>query len=163
MPSSHVDRDAKACLVARASDAPGAVSISVCRAFDQSPPQVLLRLLEGGPTLSIEAAPVTGFRAETAAFLRLGVSANGPRTEVVASASIDGRAWVEIARATLGTALSMRGLGLASKSASPVKALSTHVTREEQGVAAVLSMTAFTAQTAIGAGASGTAFDGIFP
>lgn len=140
VPSSHVEADAKACLIARESTADDAAGVALCRLFDGAPPVWVVRASAGASATALDALPVDGFRSETAAFLRLTVSGN----EATASTSIDGVEWIELGRATFAVPLAVRGIAVASKRAKPVRA-----------VFANLSGITPTQQAAIGAGATG--------
>lgn len=159
VPSSHVEELAKACVVARASDAPGAVYAAACRTFDNQPPRMQVRTSEGGPTTSTTAPPVNGLTAETPAFLRLRVTPNGAKSTVTAETSGDGLTWARMGTTDLEGALPLRGLVVSSLGGGPLKALFAGVRRN----GAPLPFSALTKKIAIGAGAKGDAFDGVSP
>jgi hypothetical protein len=140
VPSSHVEPDAKACLVARASTAPDAAGVALCRVFDKASPVFVVRTSTGAIATTLSASPVDGFSVETAAFLRLELAGN----VAIASTSIDGADWIELGRATLPAPPSIRGIAVASKASSPVRAVFANLV----GIATTHS-------AAIGPGASG--------
>ncbi|MFL5318922.1 MAG: hypothetical protein ACJ790_04640 [Myxococcaceae bacterium] len=152
VPSSHVEPLAKGCLMARESDAADSAFFAVCRPFDQHPPRALIRAKTGEAVSIVEAATTDGFRPETAAFLKLSI--NG--SDLIASTSIDGTDWRELARATVPVPLLHRGLAVASNGDS-VKALFTNVTREGE----TLSAASFSERGTIGVRAVGHLFDGV--
>ena len=162
VPSSHVQPFAKACLVARASDAADAANVAVCRAFDAHPPRAQVRAESGGPTVSRDASAFDGFTAETPAFLRLDVKSVGGGSEVTASASRDGRSWSAILTTTLSIPLRVRGATVSSHGPASVKGLFANLAKTQGGTITTMS-TASLQQQALGAGAAGDAFDGVFP
>ncbi len=162
VPSSHVAPFAKACLVARESDAADAANVSVCRTFDGNPPRAQVRRHTGASTSSTSAPRFDGLAAEAPAFLRLSVKAAGSGSTVTASVSRDGKTWLPITTTTLTVPLPIRGASVSSHSASAkVKALFTNLARTRDGTTATVT-TAALQQRAIGAGAAGDAFDGVF-
>jgi len=163
VPSSHVAPFAKACLVARESDAADAANVSVCRTFDANPPRAQVRPRSGASTTSVSAPTFDGLTAEAPAFLRLSVKALGTSSSVTASVSRDGKYWLPITTTTLPVSLPVRGVSVSSHSgATKVKALFTNLARTKDG--SITSMTtAALRQKALGAGASGDVFDGVFP
>lgn len=163
VPSSHVEAWAKACLVARASDAPGAANVALCRPFDEHPPRLQVRAADGAATTAVELATPAGLTAETPAFLRLAVRPNGASTDAVAEASVDGRAWREVGRATVAAALPLRGVAVASHGTSPVRALFGDLTRADDAGTRAVTIADLTARKGVGASASGAATDGIGP
>jgi hypothetical protein len=172
VPSSHVERDAKACIMARASDAPGAANAAVCRPFDEGPPRLQIRARAGGPTTSVDLGPLPGLSAETPAFLRLALApsrtasegASGARrqatTDVRAEASADGERWFTIGRATVPGELPLRGLAVSSRGGAPVRAIFGGVKRWSGRGLTAYRAESFASKEAIGAGATGEAFDG---
>lgn len=159
VPSSHAQEFAKACLVARASDAPGAVYAAACRTFDNQPPRMQVRTTEGGPTTSTTAPAIPGLSVETPAFVRLFVEPIGAKTRVTAETSGDGKTWVAMGTTDLDSALPHRGLVVSSHDDGARKALFCDVRRN----GAALPFAALTKKIAIGAGASGDAFSGVSP
>lgn len=159
VPSSHVQEFAKGCLVARASDSPGAAYAAVCRTFDNQPPRMQVRATEGGPTSNTTAPPITGLAVEVPAFLRLFVEPTGAKTRVTAETSGDGKTWVAMGTTDVDGSLPMRGLVVSSHDDGPRKAMFADVRRN----GAPLPFTALTKKIAIGAGASGDAFTGVAP
>ncbi|MGC4079475.1 MAG: Ca2+-dependent phosphoinositide-specific phospholipase C [Rubrivivax sp.] len=164
VPSSHVEEWAKGCLMARASDAPGAANVAVCRPFDKHPARIQIRAQDGGSTTSTDLPTPSGLTADTAAFLRLTTRPQGSGTEVVAEASVEGVSYREIARATVGVALPLRGLALSTHGAGPAKVVFGNVTKSAPGTAAkVLGAADLPMKKGIGGGASGSAVDGFAP
>lgn len=161
VPSSHVEPFAKACLVARASEDPSAASVAVCRAFDDNPARAQVRPTAGAATTSTEASDFDGLTSETSAFLRLAIKATGGGSEVTASASRDGKIWTVITRTTVSAPLLLRGVSVSSHGDQKVKGLFANLMRERGGTRALVS-TAKLRKKAIGDGASGDAFDGVF-
>ena len=159
VPSSHVEPFAKACLVARASEAPDAVNVAVCRPFDENAPRAQIRATSGGTTTVIEASSFEGITDETPAFLRLGVRKVSGSSEVTAWASRDGRSWARIAKATVGGSLPLRGVSVSSHGPVPVKGLFANLVRNANGRAHLLALSDLHLK-AVGAGAAGDAFDG---
>lgn len=163
VPSSHVAPFAKACLVARESDAADAANVSVCRTFDANPPRAQVRSRTGASTTSISAPTFDGLTAEAPAFLRLSVRAIGSSSTVTASVSRDGKTWLPLNTTTLPVPLPIRGVAVSSHTeAAKVKALFTNLARTKDGTTTSVS-TAALRQKALGPGASGDAFDGVFP
>jgi hypothetical protein len=140
VPSSHVEPDAKACIVARESTAPDAVSVSLCRRFDQGAPVLVVRSARGAASSLVTADAVDGFSAETAAFLRLAIQGS----TVVASVSIDGVSWTELSRVSVAVPLTVRGVGVASRTTEAVRAVFANL----RGVT-------LTKRAAVGNGATG--------
>ena len=162
VPSSHVARFAKACLVARESDAPDAANVSVCRTFDANPPRAQVRRQTGAPTTSTTAPSFDGLTAEAPAFLRLSVRTLGSGSTVTASVSRDGKTWLPITTTTLAVPLPVRGIAVSSHTSSAkVKALFANLARTKDGSTTTVT-TAALQQKALGAGATGDVFDGVF-
>jgi len=162
VPSSHVARFAKACLVARESDAPDAANVSICRTLDANPPRAQVRPRTGASTRSISAPTFDGLTPEAPAFLRLSVKTLGTSSEVTASVSRDGRTWLPITTTTLPMSLPIRGISVSSHSDSTtVKALFANLARTKDGTTTAVN-TAALRQTALGPGANGDIFDGVF-
>ncbi len=162
VPSSHVEEFAKACLVARASEDPGAASAAVCRIFDNHLPRAQIRSTSGGATTSTEAPSIPGVTVEVPAFLRLAIETTGPGTKVTASASSDGKTWWTITTTTLGVPLPLRGVSVSSHGAASVKALFVNLVREDAAGERTLDATTLE-QAAVGTSSTGQAFDGVFP
>lgn len=163
VPSSHVEPFAKACLVARASEAADAPYASVCRTFDRHPARMQVRAVAGGETTSVDAPPIAGFAAEVPALLRLVVAPETSRTTVRAEVSADGASWVTIGTTTLAGSLRARGVAVSSHQPKPVKALFAGMTRAKAGGApTALGLAALSARKGIGAASSGEVFEGVF-
>ncbi len=167
VPSSHVEPFAKACLVARASTDAAAANVSVCRTFDDSAPRAQIRRSAGGATVATDASSFDGIARESPAFLRLAVKASGGASEVIASASRDGKKWSTITAARLDSSLPFRGVAVSAHGepdgpAASVKGLFANLTRERAGTRAPMTTTTLE-QKAIGAQATGQIFDGVFP
>ncbi len=163
VPSSHVAPFAKACLVARESDAADAANVSVCRTFDVNPPRAQVRSQTGLSTTATSAPTFDGLSAETPAFLRLSVKSVGASSTVTASVSRDGKFWLAIMTKTLSMPLPVRGISVSSHTdAAKVKAVFTNLARTKDGMTTTVS-TAALEPKALGPGASGDVFDGIFP
>jgi hypothetical protein len=156
VPSSHVEREAKGCLVARASDAPDAESVALCRPFDEAPPRLVVRRERGGASTTTEMAPIAGVARDTAAFLRLTTTPRVGGTDVTAEASLDGKRWQRVGDASLAIALPLHGVAVASHGSSPVRAIFGNVTKNAQP----MRVPSFASHAAIG-GASGEIFDGV--
>lgn len=164
VPSSHVEPFAKACVVARASDAPDAAYAAVCRTFDRYPPRMQVRAVTGGETTALDAPPLPDFDAEVPALLRLVVAPEDASTTVRAEVSADGARWVAIGTTTIAGALPARGLAVSSHDRAPVKALFAGVTRARRGAAPVaIGLRALPWRKGIGAASSGEAFAGVSP
>lgn len=158
VPSSHADPRAKACLMARESDAPDAANVAICRSFSGLPLSLQIRRGAGQATTSWPLVDVGGVSVATPAFMRLGVRSEGGEkqsTEIVAEGSSDGVTWKTMARVTLDVKLPLRGLAVASHGTSPVRAIFGRLLRHADaprvaGPAAAL-------EKAIGDGATGWA------
>jgi hypothetical protein len=159
VPSSHVQEFAKACLVARASESPGAAYAAACRTFDNQPPRMQVRMTEGGATTSTTAPPISGLAVEVPAFLRLRVEPNAGKSKVTAETSKDGLSWIAMGTTDLEGTLPLRGLVVSSHDGGTLKALFASVRRN----GAALPFSALTKKIAVGAGASGDAFSGVSP
>lgn len=164
VPSSHVEPLAKACLVARASDAPDAAYAAVCRTFDRHPARMQVRGIRGGETTTLDAPPIAGFGAEVPALLRLVVAPDAASTTVRAEVSADGASWVSVGTTTLDGPLRARGVAVSSHRSTPVKALFAGLSRARAGAApSPLSLASLPLRKGIGAASSGEAFAGAFP
>lgn len=161
VPSSHVEPFAKACLVARASDHPRSANVAVCRTFDGNPPRAQVRSEDGAATTSIDAPSFDGIAVDSPAFLKLDVKQVAGGSRVTASASLDGEAWSTIATIQLPIVLTSRGISVSSNGDAMVKGLFANLRRRRNGVETSIPMTALE-QKALGAGARGDAFDGVF-
>lgn len=159
VPSSHVHEMAKACLVARASESPGAPYAAACRPFDDHPPRMQVRMEEGGPTTSATASPASGLSPEVPAFLRLRIEPNGGKSKVTAESSGDGLLWTTMGTTDLEGTLPVRGVAVSSHDSGPLRALFADVRRN----GTPLPFSALTKKKAIGAGATGDAFLGVLP
>ncbi|MBX3228080.1 MAG: hypothetical protein KIT84_27355 [Labilithrix sp.] len=162
VPSSHTEANAKACLVARASDAPGAVSVAFCRPFDSSPPRILLRKTTDGATTENTAAPLFGLSSETSHFMRLELKTAGPDTQIDAQVSRDGKEWVSAQKSVIPGALPLRGVSVSSRGSTKRRALFAALTRADGDGSEVMNASKLDTKKPIGDGASGAAFDGIF-
>ncbi len=162
VPSSHVEPFAKACLVARASDGPGAANVAVCRPFDTNPPRAQIRSTDGGATSSVDGPAFAGVSAESPAFLRLSVRKNGSGSRVTASVSADGALWSTITTVDLAMPLPLRGISVSAHDGPEVKGLFVNLTRTEGNTSSLVGAGDLAAK-AVGAGASGAVFDGVFP
>ena len=162
VPSSHVAPFAKACLVARESDAADAANVSVCRTFDVNPPRAQVRPQTGASTSATSAPTFDGLTAEAPAFLRLSIKSAGSSSTVTASVSRDGKIWLPLTTTTLPVPLPVRGVSVSSHTnAATVKGLFTNLARTRDGKTTTMT-TAALEQKALGPGASGEAFDGVF-
>jgi hypothetical protein len=157
VPSSHVERDAKGCLMVRASEAPDAASVALCRPFDDGAPRLVVRAARGQASATTEMQPIAGAAAEAPAFLRLFMAPAGADTEVVGEASLDGRTWSRVGAARVAGSLPLRGVSVASRGADAVKAIFGNVVHSSSGAMRAAS---FGSQVAIG-GATGEIFDGV--
>lgn len=155
VPSSHTDPRAKACLMARESDAPDAANVAICRSFSGLPLSLQVRRKTGEATTAAPLTDVGGVSVATPAFMRLGVRANGQGTDVVAEGSSDGVAWKTMARVTLDVTLPLRGLAVASHGTSPVRAIFGGLLRQAGAPRLAESWTSL--EKAIGDGAAGRA------
>lgn len=139
VPSSHVEPEAKACLMARASDAPDAPHAALCRPFDEGAPELVVRARPGAPTVArpLELEGTTAHVPEASAFLRLSVAPTTtlPRgllvTHVVAEASADGVSWRVVGAASVAGELPLRGVAVASRKPETVRALFGALTRSD--------------------------------
>ena len=162
VPSSHVAPFAKACLVARESDAADAANVSICRTFDANPPRAQVRPWAGASTRSTSAPTFDGLTPEAPAFLRLSVKTLGTSSEVTASVSRDGRTWLPITTTTLPMALPIRGISVSSHAGSAkVKALFANLARTKDGMTTAVNAAGLRTK-ALGPGAIGDVFDGVF-
>ncbi len=123
VPSSHVDAQAKACLMARASEDAGAAHVALCRPFDESPPVMLVRDAAHAATRAIPLPPIPGLSAEAPAFLRLALEREDGATTATAEASADGTTWSPIGRARVASELALRGVAVASHGDDEVRAV----------------------------------------
>jgi hypothetical protein len=167
VPSSHVAKAAKGCLMARASDAPDAPHAAICRPFDEGAPELVVRARRGGPTVvrarrgddERRAAP---HAPESEGFLRLGVErvTRLPRglvvTHVVGEASADGVSWHVVGAASITGELPLRGAAVAAGGTEPVRALVGAVTRAGDDGVSAIDLTTLPGQTPIGEGSGGT-------
>ncbi len=161
VPSSHVEPFGKACLVARASEEPGAANVALCRPLDANPPRMQVRATPGGSTSTRDAPSFPGQSGETSFLLALAVKKLGPAsTEVTTSVSRDGKEWAPVGTATIASALPLRGVSLSSHGDGKRRAVFANLRRESGGSSAVVPAAALTAGRAIGSNASGAAFDG---
>jgi hypothetical protein len=164
VPSSHVEEFAKACLMARASDAPGAANVALCRTFDKHPPRFQVRAASDALTTTSDMPDPAGVSAESPAFLRLTLTPKGATTEAHGEASLDGVSWTTVGKTTVPGALPQRGLATASHGgAARVKALFGNLVKTRGGTSTAYRSAELPAQRAVGAGASGDAFDGVVP
>jgi hypothetical protein len=162
VPSSHVDPLAKGCLVARASEDPGAASIAICRPFDDNPPRAQVRLTSGGPAQSADLGPIGGLTLEAPAFLKLALKNVNDGTDATALASGDGIHWVTVMKTHVAAHLPIRGVTVSSHGGSSVKGLFANLVREHDGTATRVRI-ADLKPRAVGRGVTGDAFDGVFP
>jgi hypothetical protein len=162
VPSSHTEKFAKACLIARASDEPGAANVSFCRPFDNEPPRLQLRL-DDGETTVIEPAPKwPNFSDDTGFFVRLHIKPVGADTQVDASVSKDGADFGEpLSQRVLHTSLPLRGVSVSSHGSGKKRAFFAGLTRNVPDLPPQ-SITAakLTTKKAIGTNAKGDARDG---
>jgi hypothetical protein len=164
VPSSHVEPFAKACLVARAGTEANAANVAVCRTFDDNAPRAQVRATTSGMTTTANASSFDGITTESPAFLRLAIKSTGGGSDVTASASRDGKNWSTITTARLDVPLPFRGVSVSAHGSAEVKGLFAILTRERDSTRTQTPMsTATLEQKAIGAGATGDAFDGVFP
>jgi hypothetical protein len=123
-----------------------------------------VRAATGAETSAIVARPIAGFGTDVPAFLRLVVTPEGPRTTVQAETSADGVAWRTIGTATLQSELPVRGLAVSSHEPRTARAVFAGVTRAKLGgTPSPVTAAALPLGTSIGLGASGEAFEGVFP
>lgn len=159
VPSSHVETGAKACLIARESDAPGAANVALCRSFDVARPRLQIRSYAGAETFAVEAAPIRGLKDEAPAFLRLAVEPSSTGgTKVEALVSGNGRTWSVVATTELEAPLPLRGISVSANGDS-VKGLFASLTRSHGDGSRPVTAGELVLKP-IGAGASGLAFDG---
>ncbi|MCL2725089.1 MAG: Ca2+-dependent phosphoinositide-specific phospholipase C [Polyangiaceae bacterium] len=158
VPSSHVEPFAKACLMARASEDPGAPNVSVCRMFANRAPRMQVRTSRGGATTEIAMTNIQGVSEETPAFLRLEIHENQAGSDVVAEGSIDGEKWQTIGHASVDAHLPLRGTAVSSHGAPSAEAVFGAIVREtpHQGQTHI---DAFPLSLAVGEGSSGSAND----
>ena len=160
VPSSHVENLAKACLIARESDAPGAANVALCRSFDANRPRLQIRPRANEETFAIEASPIVGLTDEAPAFLRLEVEPTAAGTKVDAYVSANGITWNIVASTELDVPLPLRGISVSANGDS-VKGLFANLARGRDTEAPRLVAAAELTSKAIGLGAHGLAFDGI--
>lgn len=162
VPSSHVEPFAKACLVARAGADPGAINVAVCRTFDDNAPRAQVRTVPSGSTTATKASTFDGITTESGAFLRLAIKRSSAGSEVTSSVSQDGRSWSTITTTTVSVPLPLRGVAVSGHGLTTVKGLFANLTRERGGVSTPMSTSTLVTK-AIGVGAAGDSFDGLFP
>lgn len=164
VPSSHSQEFAKGCLMARAGDAPDAANVAVCRPFDNHPPRLQVRAAAGAATTVTEMPAPAGVSVETPAFLRLTLTPKGTSTEAHGEASVDGTTWITVGKVTVPSSLPQRGLAIASHgTAARVKALFGNVMKTRGTESTPFRAAELPSRRAIGASASGDAFDGVVP
>lgn len=164
VPSSHVEPFAKACLVARASEDPGAINVAFCRPFDDNPPRIQLRNATGGATTTGDTPPLPGLKAETGHFLRLDLKPDGNTTEIDALVSRDGKTWISAQKSILNAPLPLRGVSVSSHDSGARRAVFANLTRAPAGqTPEPMTAAKLGTKKAVGAAASGAAFDGVFP
>lgn len=161
VPSSHVEPWAKACLVARSSDAPNAANVAVCRMLDTHAPRAQLRPSDGATTVAMDAPSFSGLSAESPAFLRLKVAPAGAGSIVTTSASSDGVTWSMIAETAIAMPLPVRGIAVSSHGTEAVKAVFVNLTKTDGAGVTPLRSNSLVSR-ALGATTSGAVFDGVF-
>jgi hypothetical protein len=114
--SSHTDPLGKACLMARASDAPGAAYVAVCRTADRTPLRVQWRDAEGGPTIARDAEG-----DHPSFFVRLDVTPRPSGSEAAVYGSRDGVAWTLLHAVTIAARLPRQGIAASSHRAGPMR------------------------------------------
>jgi hypothetical protein len=122
-----------------------------------------VRATDGGATHATEMASFAGLADDGAAFLRLSLKGAGAGTDAIAEASVDGKAWREIGRTTIASPLPLRGVAVASHGGAPVRAVFGNVRRTAAGVSETMTAEDLATREAIGAGAGGSAGDGLVP
>jgi hypothetical protein len=156
--SSHVERGAKACLMARASNQPNAAFFAVCRPSDNDTVRVLRRDATAAAVTTVtQTYPTDGkYSDESTFFARLTVTPGTPGPRVKGEGSIDGVTWVVLDERTFPAPLPLEGVAVASKADTAVHALFAGLTRSAASKTA--GRLALTTVDKIG-GASGTLFD----
>lgn len=164
VPSSHAEEFAKGCLMARASEEPGAANVALCRPFDNHPPRFQVRATSGAATTTTEMASPSGVVVETPAFLRLTLTPKGTTTAAHGEASVDGMTWSTVATASIAGGLPQRGLAVSSHgSPTRVKALFGNVVKTRGNESTPYKAAQLPSRRAIGAAATGDVFDGVVP
>jgi hypothetical protein len=110
--NSHIEPFAKGCLVARASNAPGAANFAVCRPADENVVRVQLRPSSGADTeaFEVDVVPDDTVDQESVPWVRLAISGPASAPTVRGEASLDGESWELIEEHTFSVALPVRGL-----------------------------------------------------
>jgi hypothetical protein len=161
VPSSHTEEFAKACLIARASDGPGAANVAFCRPFDNHPPRTQVRLTDGGDTMSEDAPPWANFSDESAFFIRLHLKPDGTDTQVETYVSKDGKDFGQpLSQRILHTALPLRGVSVSSHGSGKKHGFFAGVTRNQADLPPETITASKLTKKAIGAAASGDLRDG---
>jgi hypothetical protein len=161
VPSSHTEELAKACLIARASDAPGAANIAFCRPFDNHPPRTQVRLTDGDVTSSEDAPSWAGFSDESAFFIRLHLKPDGDDTQVETYVSKDGKDFGQpLSQRILHTALPLRGVSVSSHGSGKKHAFFAGLTRNQPDLPPETITAASLTKKPIGAAAAGDLRDG---
>lgn len=161
VPSSHTEEFAKACLIARASEEPGAANVAFCRPFDNHPPRLQLRLKDGDATTSEDAPAWPGFSSETAFFVRLHLKPDGEDTEVEAYVSKDGKDFGQpLSQRIFHSALPLRGVSVSTHGSGKKHAFFAGLTRSQPDLPPERMKAEKLTKKAIGGGATGDVADG---
>lgn len=129
--SSHVDRGAKGCLMARASLDQGAPFFAVCRPADNDTVRVLRRDTASANVILAQGTYATDppYSSESTFFARLTVTPQGAGVRVKGEGSIDGATWVTLDERTFVGPLPLQGVGVAAKADVATHALFAGLTR----------------------------------
>ena len=130
--SSHVDRAAEGCLMARASLDIGAPFFAVCRPADNDTVRVLRRETANANVATTTATYATEdvFSSESTFFARLTATPAGAGTRVKGEGSIDGKTWVTIDERTFAMPLVLQGVAANARAADPVRSVFAGLVRE---------------------------------
>lgn len=136
--SSHVDRGAEGCLMARASIDQGAPFFAVCRPADVDTVRVFRRETASANVATATASyPTDGiYSSESTFFARLTVTPQGAGSRVKGEGSVDGVRWVTIDERTFAVRLALQGVAATGKAAAPSRAFFAGLTRAASGSSA---------------------------
>ena len=161
VPSSHTEEFGKACLIARASEDPGAANVAFCRPFDNHPPRLQIRLKDGDATTSEDAPPWPSFSDETAFFVRLHLKPDGADTQVEAYVSKDGKDFGEpLSQRIFHGALPFRGVSVSTHGSGKKHAFFAGLTRNVPDLPPQSVTASKLKKKPLGAGTTGDLRDG---
>ena len=114
-PNSEVEDWAKACVMARASLRQDAPYFAMLRTGEKAPLRAQFRDRHGAPTVKRELATPPGYEADTLGLVRLEISRGGLQAD--GFASVDGEAWLHVARWGFSEPLVHHGIGVSGHDA----------------------------------------------